>query len=168
MLIDHISMCIIVLPITVLLILILALAIGSDFQMELYNSYAVGTLIFLPFIIYFLKDNYRGKSIGKRLMGYQVVNARTNENAGSLRCFVRNLSIPLWPLEVLISLFSPIRRFGDLLAGTKVILSEKEPMNSLWPEIKQTRFSWESLVILGIALAYGLLLTRVIFGPLPF
>ena len=168
MLIDHISMCIVMIPVVIVMMIILLATKGVEYHLEFFYSYTLGAITFLPFIIYFLKDNYRGKSIGKRLMGYQVVNARTNENAGSLRCFVRNLSIPLWPLEVLISLFSPIRRFGDLLAGTKVILSEKEPMNSLWPEIKQTRFSWESLVILGIALAYGLLLTRVIFGPLPF
>ena len=171
MLIDHISMCIIMLPVMLVMAIILAFVIGSEPQLNSHSEYALlamGTLAFLPFTIYFLKDNYRGKSIGKRLMGYQVINVQTNETASGLQCFIRNLVIPLWPLEVLITLFSPTRRLGDLIADTKVIISEKEPMNSILSEIKQTKFSWQTLVILGIGLAYGLLLTQVTFGSLLF
>jgi hypothetical protein len=78
------------------------------------------------------------------------------------------LLIPLWPWEVLITLFSPSRRLGDLIAGTKVITSEKESINSILPEIKQTKFSWRTLAIIGIGWAYGFLLARLMYGSLPF
>ncbi len=171
MLIDHISMLIIMLPVMVLMAIILVLAVGTEPQIKSqseYASLAMGTFAFLPFSIYFLKDNYRGKSIGKRLMGYEVINVHSNETASSLQCYIRNLTIPFWPLEILVSLFNPTRRLGDFIAGTKVVIADKEPVNGLWPEIKQTKFSWQTLVILGIAVIYGFLFTSLTFGPLLF
>lgn len=171
MLIDHISMLIIMFPVLVLVAIIIVIAIGTEPEIKLQSEYAllaIGTLAFLPFTIYFLKDNYRGKSIGKRLMGYEVINVQTNETASSLQCYIRNLTIPFWPLELLVNLFNPTRRLGDFIAGTKVVIAEKEPINSLWPEIKQTKFSWQTLVILGIAVIYGFLFTSLTFGPLLF
>ena len=168
MLIDHISMCIVMIPVVIVMMIILLATKGVEYHLEFFYSYTLGAITFLPFIIYFLKDNYRGKSIGKRLMGFQVVTSSKEEPAGVLRCFIRNLLIPLWPLEVLITLFSPSRRLGDLIAGTKVITSEKEAINSILPEIKQTKFSWRTLVIILIGWAYGFLLARLMFGSLPF
>lgn len=168
MLIDHISMCIILAPVMIVMMIILVVSLGPSYQMAFYNNYALSTISFLPFIVYFLKDNYRGKSIGKRLMGYQVVTAGKGNQAGSLRCFIRNLLILIWPLEALITLFSPSRRLGDLISGTKVIISEKEPINSILPEIRQTKFGWKTLLILAIGLGYGFLLARLMFGSLPF
>lgn len=168
MLIDHITMCIVLAPVMIVMMIILLVTMGPDYHLEFFYNYSLGALTFLPFIIYFLKDNYRGKSLGKRLTGYQVVTASKGEPAGVLRCFIRNLFIPLWPLEVFITLFSPSRRLGDLIAGTKVITSDKEPVKSIFPEIKQTKFSWRTLVIIAIGLAYGFLLARLMFGSLPF
>lgn len=50
---------------------------------------------------------------------------KTGDPASPIQCFVRNLFLFLWPLEALILFFSPIRRIGDVVAGTKVIASEK-------------------------------------------
>ncbi len=79
--------------------------------------------------LYLNKDMIHGKSIAKRILKQEVVNAKTGEVASPLRCLVRNIPILIWPLEVLIVLFSPSRRLGDLIAGTRVveITKKREP-----------------------------------------
>ncbi len=71
--------------------------------------------------LYFLKDSFNGRSLAKRVTKLQVVDNRTGEVATPLRCFVRNLPVMIWPVEVLVTFFSPQRRLGDLLAGTRVV-----------------------------------------------
>lgn len=82
---------------------------------------------FAMFFIYFNKDFILGRSIAKRIIGLKVLNNSTNEPASSLQCFIRNLTIPLWILEVIISLISPHRRLGDLIANTRVERCEYNP-----------------------------------------
>ncbi len=86
-------------------------------------------------ILYFLKDSFNGRSLAKRITRLQVVNNRTGEAASPIRCFVRNLPVMIWPVEVLVTFFSPHRRLGDLLAGTRV-------MN--YGVAKTLRFEWEA------------------------
>ena len=74
----------------------------------------------LAFAIYFNKDFFNGRSPAKRILKAQVVNNRTNEVAGPLRCLIRNLTIPVWPIEVLFVLINPKRRLGDYIAGTRI------------------------------------------------
>jgi len=93
----------------------------------------IGAIIFL---IYFNKDYFRGKSLAKRLIGLQVFDRTTNQVASKWKCFVRNLTCVLWPVEVLITLFSPTRRLGDFLANTDVRLSNQEPIESILQDIK--------------------------------
>jgi uncharacterized RDD family membrane protein YckC len=71
-------------------------------------------------LLYFLKDSFGGRSIAKRILRLQVVNAETGRPASVLRCFIRNLPIIIWPLEVLVTLSNPERRLGDRMAGTRV------------------------------------------------
>lgn len=72
------------------------------------------------FSMFINKDIYFGKSIGKYFNGTRVVSIRTGNAASPIQCSLRNLFILIWPLEAIILLFSPKRRIGDIVAGTKV------------------------------------------------
>jgi uncharacterized RDD family membrane protein YckC len=81
---------------------------------------------FLPFALigfglYFCKDCFRGRSLAKRITKLQVVDHSTGQEASPLRCLVRNLFIMFWLIEVVVTLFSPGRRLGDFVAGTRVV-----------------------------------------------
>lgn len=79
------------------------------------------TIVFLLLSIYFNKDAIKGKSPAKRILGLIVLNNKTNAVANPIRCFFRNITLIIWPIELVFSLFSPERRIGDFIAGTKVI-----------------------------------------------
>lgn len=72
--------------------------------------------------LYLNKDMIQGKSIAKRALKQEVVDIKTGEVASSLKCFIRNLTIAFWPIEVIAVLISPARRIGDFIAGTRVEL----------------------------------------------
>jgi uncharacterized RDD family membrane protein YckC len=72
-------------------------------------------------LLYFFKDSFDGRSIAKRVTKLQVVDNRTGKTASVGQCFVRNLTILIWPLEVIITLFRSDRRLGDFIARTRVI-----------------------------------------------
>ena len=55
-----------------------------------------------------------------------VVDIKTGKVASALKCFVRNLTIAIWPIEAIVVLISPSRRIGDYLAGTRVELMTDE------------------------------------------
>ncbi len=153
MLLDHIFMTFTVVPLGVLIFIIL-----FQFQENL-NKWIVLSLMFLPLFIYLNKDILNGKSPAKRIMGYQVMDRKTERPASELQCFIRNLTICIiWPIEVIVGLINPERRIGDYLANTKVIQAEKEKLNSLWSELKKMRFkpSYIGIVIIGIIYFYGL------------
>lgn len=122
MLLDHIFMCIIlIVPIVVLNLLSSGQddnGLGPVVQLAL-----VGLLV-----LYFLKDSFDGRSLAKRITKLRVVNNTTGETASAARCFVRNIFIIIWPIELLISVFSPQRRIGDFVAGTKVIVYTVKPV----------------------------------------
>lgn len=70
-----------------------------------------------------LRDTYRGRSPGKRLLGL-VIETPAGTGCGPVRSIIRNLPllVPGWNLlEVLLLLFSRrSRRTGDFLARTSV------------------------------------------------
>ncbi len=68
----------------------------------------------------------QGKSIAKRSLKQEIVDVKTGEVASSLKCLIRNLTIVLWPIEVIVVLVSPSRRIGDFIAGTKVEFISEE------------------------------------------
>jgi uncharacterized RDD family membrane protein YckC len=72
------------------------------------------------FSLYFNKDIYLGRSIAKRVFRLQIVDIKTNKPANPLRCLVRNLTLVLWPIEVVAALINNERRIGDFIAGTKL------------------------------------------------
>lgn len=75
----------------------------------------------LGFAIYFCKDCINGRSIAKRILKLQVVDNSTGQVASSLKCFIRNTFIIIWPIEAIIALTNPSRRLGDRVAGTKLV-----------------------------------------------
>lgn len=86
-------------------------------------------LMGLIYAIYFSKDIIGSRSPGKRIVKCQVFNASTGEVAAPWRTSLRNVLIPLWPIEVIATLISPSRRLGDFIAGTKV-MAVKAPVKS--------------------------------------
>jgi len=73
------------------------------------------------FSLYFNKYIYLGQSIGKRLLKFQILDVHTNRPANPLRCLVRNLTILVWPVEVVAALINVERRVGDYMAGTRLV-----------------------------------------------
>jgi antitoxin component YwqK of YwqJK toxin-antitoxin module/uncharacterized RDD family membrane protein YckC len=74
----------------------------------------------LGFAMYFNKDFFDGRSPAKRILKIQVINNKTGEVAGPLKCLLRNLTIPVWPLEAIFIIINPQRRLGDYIAGTRI------------------------------------------------
>lgn len=121
MVIDHLVMCFICMAIA------LAFLFFGFFQNEgitheqsVFAPHLMTYGLILGFLVYFNKDFFNGQSPAKSLLKIQVVNHKTNEVANSLRCLIRNLTIPLWPVEVIFTLVNPERRLGDYLAGTRI------------------------------------------------
>lgn len=86
--------------------------------------YPKGILFYLMnsgFALFFCKDCIYGQSIAKRILKQQIVNNQTGQIASPLQCFLRDIFIIIWPVEVVAILIKPERRLGDIVAGTKVI-----------------------------------------------
>ncbi len=90
--------------------------------------------------LYFNKDMIQGKSIAKRALKQEVVDIKTGEVASSLKCFVRNLTIAIWPIEVIVVLISPARRIGDFMAGTRVELMTDDRNSKPKVDLKMFQF----------------------------
>lgn len=110
---------------------------GAEQKLFLGNYY----LNILAFSLYFNKDIYLGRSIAKRALKLQVVDISTNKPANPLRCLVRNLTIILWPIEVVVAIINNERRIGDFIAGTKLTTFD--------PEQHQGQVNW-TLIILAV------------------
>jgi len=100
--------------------------------------------------LYFNKDMIQGKSIAKRVLKIEVVDIKTGEIASSLKCLIRNLTIMIWPIEVIVVLASPSRRIGDYIAGTRIDYISEERNSKPRVDIKNLMLS----IVLGFALLY--------------
>jgi uncharacterized RDD family membrane protein YckC len=111
----------------------------NDLQstVQLNNDTAVYEAIIL-FSIFLNKDIFFGRSIGKYLTGLRVVSVKTGNPAGPIQCSVRNLFVLLWPLEVIMLFFSPDRRIGDIIAGTRVQESTVTGHEEKWRVVPAT------------------------------
>jgi uncharacterized RDD family membrane protein YckC len=153
MLLDHFIMTFVIVPPMIILMILKANGI-----LEIGNG-TFSVIFFFMMFIYLNKDFFNGKSPAKRILGYQVINRKTDKPASELQCFVRNLTIAVaWPLEVFVGLVNPERRIGDFLANTKVIVSEKEKLNTIWTDFKRKtlKLNLIGIVIIGIVYFYGL------------
>jgi uncharacterized RDD family membrane protein YckC len=118
-------------------------------------------------IVVLNKDFFQGRSVAKRMLGYQLVDTSTNAIASDLQCCVRNLTLLIWPIEVIVALFYHKRRIGDLLAGTQ--LSEVEPVDpqTILVDAKEkswnARSRWTIFLSAGIAILFPLWLILIEF-----
>lgn len=87
----------------------------------------------LPWLVWgvvFCKDCLGGRSIGKRLLGYQVVNNNSSEIASPYKCILRNLTYLLGVIDIAVMLYKKEgRRIGDYVANTKVVCCGKGRFN---------------------------------------
>lgn len=98
---------------------------------------------FAWYIYILLRDCFSGQSLGKRLVGLQVIDEKGTPVAAS-KTIARNIFmiIPFFPIiEYFIMLNEESgRRIGDKVAKTKV--------NDLRPEIPDVKFLWISIVLI--------------------
>jgi hypothetical protein len=103
------------------------------------------------------KDFFQGRSVVKRILGYQLVDAATEEVASDWQCCVRNLTVLMWPIEVAAAFIHPQRRIGDFLAGTR--LKEIEPIDprTILEDAKEKTFHARSIWALIVSAGMGAL-----------
>lgn len=93
---------------------------GMDEAMQGVVGFLIGYLI-LP-LVFFCKDGFKGRSIGKLATGVHVVNKDTHETIGFMPSLMRNLPllIPVVPIIIALTLAKGYR-WGDGWAKSKVI-----------------------------------------------
>lgn len=67
-----------------------------------------------------------GQSISKKIYGYQIIDIKTNQPANETKCMLINVTIMIWPIEVLMILINPRRRLGEKFKGTLAARSAKQ------------------------------------------
>lgn len=75
----------------------------------------------LAYVIYANKDFVNGRSIAKRFFGLVVVDSQNGERASRIKCFVRNMTLIIWPIEIVMLIFRPSKRLGDYLVATECV-----------------------------------------------
>lgn len=151
MLLDHIVMTF------AIMFLVLPFTIGSldgitdESTTTPFSSGLVFYIMIFGMSLYFNKDMIQGKSVAKRTLKLEVVNIKTGEVASSLKCFVRNLTIVVWPIEVIVVLISPSRRIGDFIAGTRVEYIADERNSKPKVDFKNLLLS----IVLGFGVLYA-------------
>lgn len=153
MILDQFTMGILMIP----LMSVVSILTRSDepFEINYTESLAINFVI----LIFLNKDFAKGKSIAKRLLGLRIIDCRTGKPANELKCFVRNITLTIWPIEVLISLISPTRRLGDFITNTKLELADKENLISIIYDLKEMKLSQTTFWTLIISLIYVILIT---------
>lgn len=136
---DHTFLCLTIIPFLIFLEIILG---GHP------ANYSDITIIsFLS--IYLNKDILNGRSFAKRYLGQIIIDNKSGAPASELKCLIRNLTIPFWFIEIFF-IISPSRRFGDFIAGTKVVRVEKATLNHSLSELKNAKKrNWVLVFILA-------------------
>lgn len=109
--------------------------------------------VFKPILIWGLiysKDCIGGQSIGKRILGLQIIDEKNGEIASPFKCVLRNFFLILGVLDVIIVFFNPKKKsVGDYVARTRVIIYNKT--------LKNTRLTSGILTVIGVLLFFMLL-----------
>ena len=146
-------------------IIILLTIVFSD---PLVDSKWVNLLTLFPFsflmIALFNKDFFGGQSVVHRKLGYKVLDAKTNNTASKIQCLIRNLTGPIWPIEVIFILISPKRRLGDLIARTILIDVPISDPQLILTEIKESKFDRQTILTLIFSLIF-IAIYMFIFDP---
>lgn len=148
MLFDYFVMSIIGFGFTMLLVIGLA----DRFQMKnphfSFEMVISAVLSMAGWIVVLSKDCVGGRSIAKRTFNLQLVDNETGQVATPLQCFIRNLTVFIFPLELIMAFINPHRRLGDQLAGTKLVLFD--------PKLEQPSFDLGKF-LMPIAFAIALI-----------
>ncbi len=128
------------------------------------TSYAfVKCCIFLSAATYLNKDIAGGRSIGKRFLGYAVVNEKDGKSPRRAICFLRNLTIIIYPAELLFGLFSPTQKMSDYFTHTKIIKAPKDNklISSFYNDMKNIPYNDETREVFGLTVLLFLLVLFV-------
>jgi uncharacterized RDD family membrane protein YckC len=79
-----------------------------------------GALISLGVYLLF-KDGVGGQSVGKRLLGIQVIKKSTGEACSLAQSFIRNILFGFGIVDAAFALGRERQRLGDMAAGTSVV-----------------------------------------------
>ena len=151
MLVDHAVMSFtIVPPLIVLKLFIMLFGTAREFGPSPVETVA----FYFVMLVYLNKDFVNARSFAKRVLGFKVIDRSTGQPASELKCFLRNLTIPFWPVEVLVSLFSKSRRLGDLIANTKLEIADKVSPGTIFTELKSKRLTVNTFWTLLIGAGY--------------
>lgn len=92
----------------------------------------------IPWLVWgaiFCKDSFGGRSIGKRILGYQVIDNKTNLAARPFKCLIRNLTYILGIFDVAMMFYhSKGYRIGDYITHTHVEKVDKPLQKTKWFE----------------------------------
>ena len=115
-----------------------------------WNLIELITLMPFSFLIMALinKDFFVGQSVVHRQLGYQVIDLKTNQPASRVKCMLRNMTAPLWPIEGIFALVYPKRRLGDFIAGTTLIDVEASDPELILNEIRNIKFDRQTKLTL--------------------
>lgn len=126
MLLDHFAM-------TIVLTIIIAPGMVYDMMQTFADPNPQPKMMFgnyylniFAFSLYFNKDIFSGRSVAKRILKLQLVDVKTGMPANPLKCFLRNLTLIIWPVEAIFALVNNERRIGDFIAGTKLTTYDPE------------------------------------------
>jgi len=88
-------------------------------------KYQMITLI-VTYLYFLCKDIFGGRSIGKRSQNLQLVMKKDGGPVSYARMVLRNLTIIIWPVEIIMVLVNPKQRLGDMMCGTTVVYATEE------------------------------------------
>jgi uncharacterized RDD family membrane protein YckC len=145
--------------------LVLSMVFGDTMPTDFSWTEMITIIPFsLMMIALFNKDFFGGQSPVHRKLGYKVLDAKTNETASKLQCMIRNLTGPIWPIEVIFILINPKRRLGDIVAGT--ILTEVPPTDPelILTDIKESKFDGQTKLTLLISVV-SVATFNILFDP---
>ncbi|MEE1046311.1 MAG: RDD family protein, partial [Clostridia bacterium] len=91
--------------------------IARDFGRSYYIVY--GIILLIIEIGFLCKDVIGGQSIGKKIVHIKVVNADESK-ANLLQLIIRNITILIWPIEMIILLLGK-RKIGDVISKTMIV-----------------------------------------------
>lgn len=73
-------------------------------------------------LLYFCKDMIGGQSVGKRFCRLQIVRGESSRSVSLFILFLRNITIPLWPIELyMLYRSNGEKRLGDRFFNTSVV-----------------------------------------------
>jgi RDD family. len=122
--IDYLILLIIVIPIVFLINFDSFFdSTEENFNRSFETAYSI---ICIALFVFCNKDLVNGRSIGKRIAG---IGVKDHSDArivpGKMRLFLRNITLILWPIELLL-LLTAGKRLGDRLARTNVVEVSKK------------------------------------------